>query len=202
MQNSNSQFSDLQKAKEAARKKALLQRRALTVQQRIERSLEIALYADQLSLPAAAKVAGFWPIRDEIDPRPLMSKLSERGAEICLPIVKGEELIFRKLGREDDLVPAGFGTYGPDERAIEVAPNVLLVPLAGFDRAGRRVGYGKGFYDRALTRLEKGGPVLAIGVGFACQELEQVPVEPHDRMLDIILTERGPLRTKTRKDIE
>ncbi|MDD7911907.1 5-formyltetrahydrofolate cyclo-ligase [Pseudovibrio exalbescens] len=200
MPNEKSPKTQTATLKEAARKTALLQRRALTVAERIERSLQIALFASQFKLPSPARVAGFWPIRDEVDPRPLMAKFTEMGAELCLPIVSGDDLVFRKLGREGDLVPAGFGTYGPDEHATEVSPNVVLVPLAGFDRSGQRVGYGKGFYDRAISRLEASGPVTTIGIAFACQELEAVPVEPHDRTLDMIVTERGIIRAKESKD--
>ena len=85
----------------------------------------------------------------------------------------------------------GFGTLVPAPDQPEVKPTVLLVPLAAFDRRGYRIGYGKGYYDRALTEL---GPTLSIGIGYAAQEIGAVPDEPHDRRLDWIVTERETLR--------
>ena len=84
---------------------------------------------------------------------------------------------------------------GPD--APEVFPKALLVPLVAFDRRGGRIGYGKGHFDRAIAALEEQHPVLTIGLAYAVQEIDEVPVEPHDRPLDIIITETELIRTKS-----
>ncbi|MFC4623681.1 5-formyltetrahydrofolate cyclo-ligase [Daeguia caeni] len=138
-------------------------------------------------------VAGYWPIRSEIDPRPLLFSMRERGARICLPVVLDHETIgFREYLPDTELVQTGFGTMGPDSNAPMVDPALMLMPLAAFDRRGHRLGYGAGHYDRALARFAARGvkPVL-IGMAFDCQEVDHVPNEPHDIGLDQILTESG-----------
>ena len=89
---------------------------------------------------------------------------------------------------------AGFGLSEPGADAPLVEPDALVVPLAAFDRHGGRVGYGRGYYDGAIARLSRDRPVLTVGVAFACQGVEAVPMEPHDRPLDHIVTEDGPVR--------
>jgi len=177
--------------KATLRKEVLARRKAMAVTDRIERGLQLVDHAGDLQLPAGAIVAGFWPIRDEIDPRPLLDRLRQMGHTLCLPVMVGPGLIFRRLDRETELVPAGFGCMEPGPDAQELRPDVLLMPLAGFDGAGNRIGYGKAFYDTTITLLEKSGPLLKIGVAFAIQEVDRVPVEAHDRPLNGILTEQG-----------
>ncbi|POF31130.1 5-formyltetrahydrofolate cyclo-ligase [Roseibium marinum] len=177
--------------KDVLRKEALARRAALSGVDRIEKSLSLADHADELPLPEAAVVAGFWPIRDEVDPRPLMDALRRKGHPLCLPVVAEPHLIFRTLERGAELAAAGFGTMGPGPGAAAVRPQVLLMPLAGFDAAGNRIGYGKGHYDTAIAALEKTGPLLCIGLAFAVQEVDRVPAEEHDKPLTGILTEQG-----------
>ncbi len=93
----------------------------------------------------------------------------------------------------DTLVRGGYGLSEPDPSLPEVAPDALIVPLAAFDRAGRRLGYGRGYYDGAIARLTEQHPVYTVGVCFAAQEVPQVPVEPHDRTLSAIVTEDGAI---------
>ncbi|PVB61895.1 5-formyltetrahydrofolate cyclo-ligase [Labrenzia sp. 011] len=184
-------LSPLAAEKDLLRKEALARRAALGDIERIEKSLSLADHADGLPLPEGSVVAGFWPIRDEIDPRPLMDALRCKGHPLCLPVVAEPHLVFRTLERGADLVAAGFGTMGPGPEAAEVCPQVLLMPLAGFDAAGNRIGYGKGHYDTAIAALEKTGPLLCIGLAFAVQEVDRVPAEEHDKPLNGILTEQG-----------
>lgn len=177
--------------KQNVRKAALARRRALSETDRIEASLQIADLAGQLALPGGAEVAGFWPIRDEIDPRPLMDKLRTFGHPLSLPVVQHPNLVFRRLTRGADLTDAGFGTVAPGPQAEEVLPDVLLMPLAAFDAGGGRIGYGKGHYDTAIAALERHKPVIRIGVAFSVQEVERVPLEAHDKRLQGIVTENG-----------
>lgn len=79
----------------------------------------------------------------------------------------------------------------PGSAALEVLPDVLLMPLAAYDRAGNRIGYGKGHYDTAITAIEKQRAVLCIGLAFEAQEVDHIPAEPHDKRLDGVLTEGG-----------
>jgi 5-formyltetrahydrofolate cyclo-ligase len=187
---------DLSRLKDAVRKAALARRDALDPASRVAAGARLADLVGGLAIPPGALVSGFWPIRSEIDPRPAMERLAARGHPLALPVIvdEGTRLIFRRWRAGDRLVVAGFGLSEPGPEAEEVAPDVLLVPLAAFDRQGDRIGYGRGYYDRAIARLEAERPRLKIGVAFSVQEAERVPTEPHDRRLDLILTEAGPVR--------
>jgi 5-formyltetrahydrofolate cyclo-ligase len=140
-------------------------------------------------IPSAAKVAGYWPMGSEIDPRPAMQALADRGHLLGLPmVVAGEEpLEFAAWAAGDPLYPGEFG-WQPFADAPDFGPDVLLVPLVGFDADGYRLGQGGGFYDRTLAARPD---VLAIGVAFECQKLAEAPRGPHDMPLDLVVTEAG-----------
>lgn len=140
-------------------------------------------------------VGAYWPIRSEVDPRPLMEALLDRGQDVALSQILHPHLSFRLWQPGDVLVKGGFGVREPGPDAPEVFPVALLVPLVAFDRQGGRIGYGKGHFDRAIAALEAQHPILTIGLAYAVQEIEQVPVEPHDRLLDAIITESELIRT-------
>ncbi|WP_282601659.1 5-formyltetrahydrofolate cyclo-ligase [Paracoccus sp. PARArs4] len=135
-------------------------------------------------------VAAYWPIRDEADPRPA---LQDHQGVLVLPVVTGRDrpLVFREWQPDAPLVRGDFGVSHPGPDAPEMRPDVVIVPLAGFDGQGNRLGYGGGFYDRTLERLRAQGPVLAMGLAFACQRVEAIPVEPFDQPLDLIVTDAG-----------
>lgn len=181
----------LAEQKHELRVAALARRGEIDPVSRVEKSLALADFADQLDLPPGATVAGFWPIRDEIDPRPLLDVLRKAGHRLCLPVVAEPHLIFREFGRDTSFVPAGFGTQAPGAEAPEVRPEVLLMPLAAFDGSGNRIGYGKGHYDTAIAALEQQGRLVRIGLAYCAQEVAHIPAEPHDKPLDGILTEEG-----------
>jgi 5-formyltetrahydrofolate cyclo-ligase len=136
-------------------------------------------------------VAAYWPIRDELDCRPVLTRLVDSGQPVCLPVVLGDELPLelRLWMNGEPLYPSGFGTLAPADGAPVVEPDVILIPLLGFDRAGTRLGYGGGYYDRTLAILGK-VPRL-IGYAFAVQEIEHIPHEAHDIPLDAVVTELG-----------
>ncbi|SIR10264.1 5-formyltetrahydrofolate cyclo-ligase [Paracoccus thiocyanatus] len=133
-------------------------------------------------------LAGYWPMRGEADPRPAMAA---HDGPVCLPAVIGpaRPLEFRAHG--DRLEPGRFGTSHPPADSPLLRPQVLIVPLAGFDRAGHRLGYGGGFYDRTLESLRAGGPITAIGLAYAAQEIRAIPAEPTDQPLDLVVTDQG-----------
>lgn len=139
-----------------------------------------------------APLAGYFPIRGELDPRPV---LAAHAGPTALPVVPGfrQPLLFRAWRMGQPVVPGPFGTFQPPESAESLQPEVVIVPLAGYDRRGARVGYGGGFYDRTLEFLRARGPVVAVGLGFAAQEVALVPEEPFDQPLDLIATEAGIL---------
>ena len=172
------------------RRTALAARDALDLDARREASAPIARTLLGLQpLLAATLVAGYWPIRSEVDPRPVMKALRERGTRIALPHVTPGGLVFREWMPGAALVRGGFGLSEPDPSLPEVEPDALLVPLAAFDAEGRRLGYGRGYYDGAIARLSKGRELLTVGICYAAQEVPEVPVEPHDMSLAAIVTE-------------
>ncbi len=175
----------------------LAARDVMPVSDRIEKSLQLADHGlSALELPPGIVVSGFLPIRSEVDVRPLMAGLRARGARICVPVILDKETIaFRELLPDTPLVDCGFGTSAPGPEAAVLEPDVMLVPLAAFDTTGHRIGYGGGYYDRAIARLQGNGRALQlIGVAFDCQEVASVPAESHDVPLQAVLTESG-LRT-------
>ena len=172
----------------------LAARDAIPPVERIEKSLAIASHgADAITFEAGAIVSGFLPIRSEVDARPLMAYLRDRSARLCVPVILDKQtIVFRELVRGAELVSGTFGTFGPGPDAAELDPQVMLVPLSAFDAAGHRIGYGGGYYDRAIHRLlEKGLNPQLIGIAFDCQEVASVPAEPHDIRLNAVLTESG-----------
>lgn len=139
-------------------------------------------------------VALYWPIRDEIDCKPLLTKLMDAGQPVCLPVVLDEDapLEMRLWQEGQALYPSGFGTLAPDDSAPRVVPDIMVIPLLGFDAQGTRLGYGKGYYDRTLAAMER-QPML-VGYAFSAQELPAIPRAPHDIPLDAVVTEAGILR--------
>jgi 5-formyltetrahydrofolate cyclo-ligase len=186
-------LSDPKFLKKQLRLDALARRDALDIEFRIEASLGMADRTDALAVQPGDVVSGFWPMRSEVDVRPLMFALRERGARLALPaIIDKTTIVFRELVRGAPMIDMGFGTSGPGPEAAVLDPNVMLVPLAAFDRRGHRIGYGAGYYDRAIARLiEIGLRLRLIGIAFDCQQVGGVPDEPHDVQLDAVLTESG-----------
>lgn len=130
---------------------------------------------------------------DEIDPLPLIQALSQKGHRFCLPCVqeKGQPLIFRAYALGDAVRLGVWNIPEPLSSAPIVHPDVLLVPLLGFDRQGNRLGRGAGFYDRTLNEARAARQITAIGLAYAVQEVPQIPCGPHEAHLDAIVTDQG-----------
>jgi 5-formyltetrahydrofolate cyclo-ligase len=144
-------------------------------------------------------VAGYWPMGDELDPRPLLAQLQRKGAMIVLPAVQsGSRLLqFRLCDDLANLPPAGaYGIPAPAATATPLVPDILLVPLVGFDGAGHRLGMGGGYYDATLEGLRAvvDKKILAVGYAFAVQQVAELPHAAHDERLDWAVTERGAVR--------
>jgi 5-formyltetrahydrofolate cyclo-ligase len=169
----------------------LAARDALSDAQRAAAALAIAARGLPFAIAAGSIVSGYSPIRSEIDPVPLMRALAGKGARLALPAVmaRGKSLAFRAWSAGDRLMLGPLGILEPSPAAAELIPDIMLVPLAAFDRAGHRIGYGAGHYDYTLAHVRKVKPIAAIGVAFAVQEIEAVPALPHDVALDYVLTE-------------
>jgi 5-formyltetrahydrofolate cyclo-ligase len=144
-----------------------------------------------LDINSSTVVAGYAPIRSEIDPVPLMQSLARQGAALAMPAIARPDaaLAFRAWKQGEALVPGAFGISEPSATAAEVVPDIVLVPLVAFDRAGHRIGYGAGYYDRTLEALRRHKTLVAVGLAFTVQEIPQVPALPHDVRLDYVLTE-------------
>ncbi|MEP9367889.1 5-formyltetrahydrofolate cyclo-ligase [Xanthobacter sp. VNH20] len=181
--------------KSALRRAALARRAAMGEEARSHASQRAALNAMSLLENVRGRVVSlFAPFRDEIDTAPLAALLWDAGAIVALPVVlsRDEPLLFRRWQAGDalDLV-GGYRIPTPASHAPELVPQDLIVPLAAFDARGFRIGYGAGHYDRTLAGLRARGPVRAFGYAFSCQEVPQVPEEPHDERVDGMITEAG-----------
>jgi 5-formyltetrahydrofolate cyclo-ligase len=178
--------------KDTLRREAFARRDALDRDWRRQAARTIARRALELpELRDVQPVGGYWPIRSEVDPRPLMRALLKRGQTGALSQILHPKLSWREWRPGDVLVKGGFGVREPGPDAPECFPRALLVPLAAFDRRGSRLGYGKGHFDRTIAALSELHPVVTIGLAYAGQEVPSVPAEPHDRRLDVIVTEAG-----------
>ena len=173
-----------------ARRKALAQVEAPTVA-----GAKAALrFLAGIAVPPGSVVSAYWPMGEEIDPRPLMERLHGAGIAVGLPVVvaKNAPLLFRRWRPGTRLVPGGFKTEVPSPEEPELTPALLIVPLLAFDRQGYRLGYGGGFYDRTLAKLrDAGAAVTAVGFAYAGQEVEAVPHADYDQRLDWLATERS-----------
>jgi len=179
-------------SKAELRAAALSRRDALTDRQRVTGADALAKRGLPVEIAPGMIVSGYSPIRSEIDPKPLMLKLAEKGARLALPAVagRGRSLIFRAWSPNDRLMLGPLGIPEPSAVAAEVVPDVMLVPLAAFDRSGHRIGYGAGHYDYSFAHLRKTKAIIGIGLAFAAQEIESVPALAHDVALDFVLTEK------------
>ncbi len=174
------------------RREALARRDALPASERAAAAEAIAARGLPLAVNPGSIVSGFMPMKTEINPVPLLRRLADAGAKLALPVVvgRGKPLLFRAWAFGDALDTGIWGIREPKPEAPEVEPDILIVPLAAFDRGGHRIGYGAGYYDMTITRLRGLKPITAIGLAFAAQEIPAVPATPRDARLDLVLTER------------
>ena len=170
---------------------ALARRDAIPDEQRAAAAEAIAARGLPFEIAKGAVISGYSPIRNEIDPTPLMHGLAGLGARLALPSVtaRGHSLIFRAWSPGERLTLGALGIPEPSPAAAEVLPDVMLVPLAAFDRLGHRIGYGAGHYDFTFAHLRKMKPVIGVGLAFAAQEIKAIPALSHDVALDYVLTE-------------
>ncbi len=144
-----------------------------------------------IPLAPGVAVSGYWPLPEELDTRPLLLRLHEAGHSVCLPVVVGRDrpLLFRRWQPGMALSAGEFGVSTPPPEAVELVPSVILAPMLAFDRAGYRLGYGGGYYDRTIAHLRLVRGVLAVGLAYAAQEVAEVPHGPGDQPLDWVVSE-------------
>lgn len=176
--------------KAALRRTLRRRRRALAAAQPQAAELAaVALTAEQLP---PGPVGGYLGMGTELDTAPLLARLIAAGRQVLLPVGAALDapLTFRPWTPQTPLVPDAFGVPAPAEGPA-IQPAVLIVPLLAFDRAGGRLGQGGGTYDRTIAALKIKGPLFLLGYAYAGQEIDQVPMEPHDQPLDAVATEAG-----------
>jgi 5-formyltetrahydrofolate cyclo-ligase len=181
------------KAKKATLREDARRRRAAIFERQPNFAAEISRYAPEIAGTDEGVIAGYIPLEEEADPTLLMATLAAKGRTLALPCIaqRGAPLLFRKWEKGDALLANAFGILEPVPAAPAAVPSLVLVPLLAFDSRGHRLGYGGGYYDRTLDRLRRDGAVIAIGIAFAGQEVEELPRETHDHALDLIVTESG-----------
>ena len=180
-----------EESKATLRREALARREALPADLRAAAAQAIAARPFPVAVQPGTTVSGFIPLKSEINALPLMRKLTESGAKLALPVVagRGEPLIMRSWAFGERLRAGGWGISEPDADAPEVDPDILIVPLLAFDRRGHRIGYGAGYYDITIAALRAKKPIVAVGIAYAAQEVDTVPITPRDARLDLVLTE-------------
>ncbi|GHC49159.1 5-formyltetrahydrofolate cyclo-ligase [Neogemmobacter tilapiae] len=176
----------LDEIKKAARKDAMA-RRAQAFAAGQGQAAEIL--ADFLERHPGKALSGYMPMRTEIDPLPAMAA---HDGPVGVPVITAQAtpLRFREWSPGCALEDGPFGAKVPAEGAW-IEPDILIVPLLGFDARGYRLGYGGGFYDRTLELLRAKGPRIAVGFAFAAQEMDEVPIDGFDQRLDYLVTEKG-----------
>jgi 5-formyltetrahydrofolate cyclo-ligase len=179
-------------AKAVLREQAIARRDALPPSVRQQAAEIIAAREFPVAVAPGTIVSGFMPLNSEINPLALLRKLAAAGAQLALPVVagRGKPLTMHAYAFGDELAAGQWGIRQPKPEAQEVAPDILVVPLLAFDRAGHRLGYGAGYYDMTINSLRTCKPVTAVGIAFAAQEIDAVPITPRDARLDLVLTER------------
>ena len=185
-------LTETDQTKAALRAAALALRDALPAAERQAAAATIAARGLPVEVTPGAIVSGFMPMKTEINPLPLLRKLADAGAQLAMPCIAGRSkpLIMRAWTIRRAAEGGQWGIREPMPDAAEVAPDILIVPLACFDRAGHRIGYGAGYYDMTINALRAKKKVIAIGIGFAVQEFARVPATERDARLDLVLTER------------
>jgi 5-formyltetrahydrofolate cyclo-ligase len=178
--------------KSALRTSTLAKRDAMPAAERQAAAEAITARGLPVEITPGVIVSGFMPMKSEINPLPLLRKLSAVGAQLALPCIvgRGKPLIMRAWKFGDPFKAGQWGIREPVPEAPEVAPDILIVPLACFDRAGQRIGFGAGYYDMTIHALRQKKKIVAIGIAFAAQEIASVPATERDERLDFVLTER------------
>ena len=186
-------------AKADLRKNATARRDALSAPQRMAAAQTIAQRSLPIGVSAKNIVSGYSPLKSEISPLPLMRVCADNGARLALPVIagRGNPLTMRAWTFGEALTSGQWGIREPGPDAPELFPDILIVPLLAFDRAGYRLGYGAGYYDMTIARLRAMKPVVTLGIAYAAQEVPAVPNSAFDEKLDLVLTERETIDLRT-----
>jgi len=146
-------------------------------------------------------IAGYYPSNFEVNILDLLSQVSKKNFKVGLPVIKkGYKIDFKHWIPSEPLYVNKYGILEPQKQNITFKPDIILVPLVAFDRNLNRIGYGKGYYDRALKQLASNKKILTIGMAFSFQEVSIIPTYQYDYNLDCILTDRNLIYKKTNEN--
>jgi 5-formyltetrahydrofolate cyclo-ligase len=183
----------------ALRRERIAAREALGADEHAARSQEIRRHLQQFLCPhGPATVAFYWPIRAEVDCRPLIDDLLVAGWRACLPVIVAPTtaMVFRRWTPDTAMASGHHGIPTP-ETGEEMVPDVVLLPVNVFDAKGYRLGYGGGYFDRTLAALAAAGkPPLVAGVAFALAGTETIRPHAQDIQMDAVVTEYGVIVVK------
>jgi 5-formyltetrahydrofolate cyclo-ligase len=190
------QGDELIARKAELRRIALARRETMPPEARAAAAEALAARELPVAVSPGVVVSGYSSIKAEINPIPLLRRFAEAGAALALPAIagRGKPLIMRAWTFGAPLARGQWGIKEPPPDAPEVKPDILVVPLAAFDRRGFRIGYGAGYYDMTINALRKIKPAIAIGIAYAVQEVTEIPTHERDARLDFVLTERDVIR--------
>ena len=186
-------MSELHEIKAEARRAARKRRKSAAFDPERAAGDAMRVFLESVEHSGADTVALYCAIQSELDPRPLVEALWDKGVTTCFPVVIAPDtpLQFREATRSTAFISGAFGAAIPDEAAATVTPTLIIAPLLSFDIKLFRLGYGGGFYDRTLELLRAKSPTRAYGYAYAAQQVDAVPIESTDERLDGIITEAG-----------
>ncbi|WP_042170756.1 5-formyltetrahydrofolate cyclo-ligase [Paenibacillus gorillae] len=187
--------------KNKLRQKMLEARNGMPAEDRTEKSAAVCRYLSEwLTAKAVKRMMCYAPFRSELDTRPLIEWAWQSGIEVVLPRSEPADrsMTLHLISRWEDLIPGAYGIPEPDSAASPALaeqdwPGIIIVPGVAFDSYGGRLGYGGGYYDRFAERL--GNERIWMGAAFDIQfmnlEMEKLPMQPHDKRMDGLVTESG-----------
>ncbi|MGD9705438.1 MAG: 5-formyltetrahydrofolate cyclo-ligase [Acidimicrobiia bacterium] len=164
-------------------------RNALSVHERAEKSARLCKEI-AARYPLTGTVMSYLAFGSEVDLSAVHDAVLAAGGRLLVPRVEKPRIVAVELVPEEEAVVSGFGITEPTGPEIDPGViDVVLVPGLAFDRRGGRLGYGAGYYDQFLTRVSSATP--RVGTCFSAQLVDRVPTEPHDELVDVVITERG-----------
>ena len=146
-------------------------------------------------------IAGYHPSNFEVNILDFLCQANKKNFKVGLPVIKKDyKMVFKYWIPNEPLYVNRYGILEPKKQNITFKPDIILVPLAAFDKNLHRIGYGKGYYDRALRQLSANKKILTIGIAFSFQEASFIPTNQYDYNLDCILTDRNLIYKKTNEN--
>jgi 5-formyltetrahydrofolate cyclo-ligase len=183
----------MQFSKSSLRKKAISERKKKYLKIKNFDFKKIFKLINKFFLKKNITIAGYYPSNHEVDIIKFLEEAYKKNFKIALPVINSSsKMCFKSWIFKDPLHVSKFGTLEPKKSNKDVLPDLILVPLVAFDNQLNRIGYGKGYYDRSLKKINKiKKKTISVGIAYSFQEFIKIPVNKHDVKLDYILTERG-----------